>query len=36
VSEGGLQQTTAYVQADMPASVMAALQPYRRMMAVGV
>jgi hypothetical protein len=36
VSESGLQQTTAYVQADMPASVMAALQPYRRMMAVGV
>jgi uncharacterized phiE125 gp8 family phage protein len=30
ISEGGLGQTTSYSQRDMPASVMTALQPYRR------
>ena len=33
VSEGALQQTTAYSQADMPASVKSALAPYRRVFA---
>ncbi len=33
VSEGALQQTTAYSQADMPQSVVSALAPYRRVFA---